>query len=215
LVALDINQIIVSSSSAIIQDIEGLRAARSATMAYYYFDFRDVKKQDRYGLLSSLVSQLSVELDSCYKVLSQLYSDHASGARKPITSKLTKCLKDMLNVPGQGPIYIIIDALNECPDMSGRPSAREEVLELIEELAGLKPSNVHLCISSCLETDIQMALNPLKPLQISLHDESGQKDDIIKYIKSVVYSDMKMRSWRNKDKERVIEILSENGDDKL
>jgi len=37
-------------------------------MAYNYFDFRDVKKQDCYGLLSSLVSQLSAESDSCYNL---------------------------------------------------------------------------------------------------------------------------------------------------
>ena len=36
-----------------------MRAAGLAMMAYYYFDFRDVKKQDRYGLLSSFVSQLA------------------------------------------------------------------------------------------------------------------------------------------------------------
>jgi len=61
--------------SAIIQDIEGMRSAGLATLAYYYFDFRDVKKQDCYGLLSSLLSQLSVESDSCYDLLLQLYSD--------------------------------------------------------------------------------------------------------------------------------------------
>ncbi|KAH9981709.1 hypothetical protein BJV74DRAFT_989335, partial [Russula compacta] len=44
--------------SAIIQDIEDMRKAGLATMAYYYFDFRDVKKQNCYGLLSSLISQL-------------------------------------------------------------------------------------------------------------------------------------------------------------
>jgi hypothetical protein len=32
-----------------------MRAAGLATMAYYYFDFRDVKKQERYGLLSSIL----------------------------------------------------------------------------------------------------------------------------------------------------------------
>ena len=26
-----------------------------------------------------------------------------------------KCLKDMLSLPGQGPIYIIVDGLDECP----------------------------------------------------------------------------------------------------
>ncbi len=45
-------------------------AAGLATMAYYYFDFRDVKKQDSYGLLSSLISQVSTESDSCYNILS-------------------------------------------------------------------------------------------------------------------------------------------------
>jgi len=33
-----------------------MRAAGLATLAYYYFDFRDTKKQVRYGLLSSLLS---------------------------------------------------------------------------------------------------------------------------------------------------------------
>ena len=75
--------------SAIIEEIEDMRVAGLATMAYYYFDFRDTKKQDRYGLLSSILSQLSAELDSCYQVLSQLFSNHAGGTRNPITSALT------------------------------------------------------------------------------------------------------------------------------
>ena len=197
------------SSSAIIQNIEDMRTAGLAAMAYYYFDFRDVRKQDRYGLLSSLVSQLSAELDSCYKVLSQLYSNHRSGMRKPTTGVLTKCLKDMLSLPGQRPVYIIVDAFDECPDVSGKPSAREEVLELIQELVGLNLSNVHLCVASRQEIDIQKALKPLNPLEISLHEESGQKDEIIKYIKSVVHLDRKMRSWKDKDKELVVKVLSE------
>ena len=118
----------------------------------------------------------------------------------------------MLSLPGQGPIYIIVDALDECPDVSGTPSAREEVLELVEELVGLNLSNLHLCVASRPEVDIRKTLEPLEPLQISLHDESGQKDDINEYIKSVVHSDRKMRSWRDEDKQLVIEVLSEKAD---
>ena len=76
-------------SSAIIQELESLRMAGLATMAYYYFDFRDVKKQDRYGLLSSLLSQLSAESDAYYEPLSQLYSSNAGGTRKPTSNALT------------------------------------------------------------------------------------------------------------------------------
>jgi len=186
-----------------------MRAAGLATMAYYYFDFRDVRKQNLYGLLSSLLSQLSAKSDSCSEILSQFRSNHAGN---PTTSALSKCIRDMLSLSGQGQIYIIVDALDECPDMSGMRSAREEVLELVEELVSLKLSNLHLCVASRPEIDIRKTLEPLNPLQISLHDESGQKADIIEYIKAVVHSDRKMRSWRDEDKELVIQVLSEKAD---
>ena len=181
-------------------------------MAYYYFDFRDVKKQDRYGLLSSLVSQLSAELDSCYQMLSRLFSKHAGGTRKPTTSALTQCMKDMLSLPGEGPIYIVVDALDECPNFPGRPSAHEEVLEFIEEVVGLKLPNLHLCVASRREVDIRTVLEPLATLKISVYDESGQKEDIIKYINTVVRSDRSMRRWKEEEKQLVVDTLSGKAD---
>jgi hypothetical protein len=189
-----------------------MHAAGLATLAYYYFDFRDVKKQDCYGLLSSLISHLSVESDSRFNILSQLYSDHGRGIRKPDIDALKKCMTDMLSLPGEAPIYIIVDAIDECPNSSGTPSAREDVLGLIEGLVGMKLSNVHLCAASRPEMDIRMVLEPLTSLKISLHDESGQKEDIIKYIKSVVRSDRNMRRWREEDQTLVIDTLSQNAD---
>jgi hypothetical protein len=198
--------------SAVIQDVEGMHAAGLATMAYYYFDFRDVKKQDCYGLLSSLIFQLSAESDSCYKVLSNLYSDSTRGIRKPTISTLKKCVIDMLSLSGQAPIYIIIDGLDECPNFPGRPSARREVLELIDELVDLKLPHVHLCVASRPEMDIRMVLEPLTSLKISLHDESGQKKDISEYIKYVLRSDWSMRRWKEEDKQLVMDTLSEKAD---
>ena len=195
-----------------IQEIEDKRAAGLAMMAYYYFDFRDVKKQDCYGLLSSLISQLSAESDSCYNILSQLYSANNCGTRTPSVSALKNCMTDMLNLPGQGPIYIIVDALDECPNSSGTPSAREMVLELIEELVELKLPNVHLCVASRSEIDIRMVLEPLTSLKVSLHDEIGQKEDIVRYINSVIYSDRNMRKWNEELKQLVIDVLSDKAD---
>ena len=198
--------------SAIIQNFESFHAAGLAMIMYYYFDFRDVKKQDCYGLLSSLILQLSTESDFCYDILSRFYSDHARGVRKPTISALKECMTDMLSLPGQAPTYIIVDALDECPNSLGTPSAREEVLDLIEELVDLKLPRVHLCVASRPEMDIRMALEPLTPLKISLHDEVGQKEDIIEYIKSVVRSDRSMRRWKEEDKQLAIEVLSEKAD---
>jgi hypothetical protein len=202
----------MSTRSAVIQEIEGKHAAGLATIAYYYFDFREVKKQDCYGLLSSLISQLSVESDSCYNVLSQLYSANNRGTRKPSISALKDCMTDMLSQPGQSPVYIIVDALDECPNSSGIPSAREKVLELIEELVGLQLPNVHLCVASRPEIDIRMVLEPLTSLRISLHDETGQKEDIVRYIKSVIYSDRNMRKWTEENKQLVVDVLSDKAE---
>jgi NACHT domain len=189
-----------------------MHAAGLATMAYYYFDFRDIKKQDCFGLLSSLISQLSVKSDSLCDILSELYSDNIRGMRKPGIDALKKCLEKMLNLSRQSPIYFIVDGLDECPNLSGTPSAREEVLELIEELVDLKLPNLHLCVASRPEMDIRVVLEPLTSLKICLHEESGQKEDIIKYIKSVVYSDRSMRRWKDEDRELVVDTLSDRAD---
>jgi hypothetical protein len=189
-----------------------MHAAGLATLAYYYFDFRDVKKQDCHGLLSSLVLQLSAESDSCYNILSQLYSSNSRGIRKPSIGALKKCMTDMLSLPEQGPIYVIVDALDECPNSLGTPSAREQVLELIEEVVDLKLSNVHLCVASRPEMDIRVVLEPLTCLKICLHDETGQKEDIITYIKSIIHSDRSMRRWKEEDRQLVTDTLCDRAD---
>jgi hypothetical protein len=189
-----------------------MHEAGLATMAYYYFDFRDVKKQDCFGLLSSLISQLAAESDSCYNLLLQLYSDHTRGIEKPYIDSLKKCMVDILSLSGQAPIYIIVDALDESPNSPGNPSAREEVLKLIEELVKSELPNLHLCVASRPEIDIRMVLKPLTSLRISLHDESGQKKDIITYIKSVVRSDKTMQQLGEEHQNLVVDMLSQRVD---
>jgi len=181
-------------------------------VAYYYFDFRDTAKQDVRGLLSSLVVQLCAKSDLCNDILSQLYSKHDAGLRLPDDDALTQCLKDRLELPGQPPIYIIVDALDECPNSSGAPSPRELVLDLLEDLVELHLPNLRICVTSRPEADIQEALGPLVSHSVSLHDEAGQKQDIIDYINSAVQSDRKMRKWRAEDRELVIDALSRRAD---
>ena len=123
-----------------------------------------------------------------------------------------RCLKDMLATMGQAPIYLIVDALDECPNDSGIPSSREKVLKLVKELIGLHHPNLRLCITSRPEFDIHTTLAPLATQQVSLHDESGQKQDIIDYLTSVVRSDERMKRWRDEDKIMVIEKLTEKVD---
>ena len=195
-----------------IQDIMALRDAGRASLAYFYFDFRDVYKQNLCDVLPSLLAQLSARSDACCDKLSQLYSAHDRGVQKPSDSAMAECLKQMLALEGQGHTYLVLDALDECPVTSSIPSPREEVLKLVEDLVGLHLPNLHICVTSRPEPDIQIVLERLTERPVSLHDESGQKQDIINYVSSSVHSDRRMGRWREDDKSLVIKTLSEKAD---
>ena len=201
-------------SSTIIQDIEALCEAGQASMAYFYFDFRNANKQGLHDLIPSLLTQLSVRSSPCCNILSKLYSAHDSGKKQPSDSVLTKCLKDLLTLPDQCPIYLIMDALDESPNTSGFPSPREKVLQLLKDLVDLRLPNLHICVTSRPEFDIQNVIVPLTSSRVSLHDESGQKEDIADYVRSVVYSNSEpiIRRWKKEDKDLVIKMLSERAD---
>jgi hypothetical protein len=204
-------KLILLISSVIIEDIKHLRESRSALIAYYYFDFKDATKRDIRGLLTSLLLQLVDKSHRCWDLLSQLHKWCCDGAEEPSDAALAQCLKNMLDLPGQPPTYFIIDALDECPNNIGTPSAREKVLNFVEDLVDSSHPNLSICITSRPEQDITTILNPLTPLsrRVSLHEEVGQRKDIDSYVRSFVQSDRAMRRWRAEDKELVISVLSE------
>ena len=201
-----------STSCVIIRDIESISNAGSAYLAYFYFDFKDKAKQDSRALLSSLLVQLSEQSDIFCDILFSLYSAHKQGLQQAADGSLLQCLKDMLVAMRSVPIYLIMDALDECPNDLGVPSSREKVLKLVKELVGLQSPNLRLCVTSRPEFDIRSVLKHLATQQISLHDEGGQKQDIIDYVTSVVRSDEKMKRWRDNDRAMVIEKLTAKAD---
>ena len=183
-------------------------------MAYFYFDSWDLNKQTCHDLLRSLVSQFSTRSRRCGDILHHIYKTHDNGVRQPTDDTLKEYLKEMLRLMGQGPIFIILDALDECPEFPGIPSPRNEVLQLVKELVNLHLQGLHVCVSSRPEVDIRAVLEPLASHSISLHDESGQKTDIADYIRSVVNlsPSTAMRAWKAEDKRLVIDSLTKRGD---
>jgi len=199
-------------SSTIIEDLK--RTARSSLMIYFYFDFKDAAKRDIRGLLSSLLIQLSDISDICWSILSDLYTKHRDGSDQPGEAALVQCLKDMLQSVAHTRFYIIVDALDECPNTTGTPSPREKVLNFVEDLVGDQYPNLYLCVTSRPEQDIRTVLDPLSPTscRVSLHEEVGQREDINTYIRSFVDTDRDMRRWRAEEKQLVINTLSERAD---
>ena len=179
-------------------------------LAYFYFTFKDEGKKDSRALLLSLLDQLSDQSDKFRDVLRKLHSEHRDGSKKPNDDALLRCLKDMLTMARSVPVYLVLDALDECPNDSGAlqsQSARGKVLSVVEELVKLGLPNMRLCITSRPEFDIRTIIKPLATQEISLHDEGGQNQDINTYVTFAVQS---VTKWRDDDKKMVIDKLTEN-----
>jgi len=185
-----------------------MRELGLASLAFFYCDFRDDQKRHRRGLLSSFLVQLCQQSDAYYDPFSEFIMAHDHGSQDASDTELAQCLERLLALPGQAPVYIVIDALDECPMMTELPSPREEVLGFVEELSRLQVPNMRICVTSRPETDVELVLNPLAFRSVSLHGENGQVRDIEEYVKFVVGTDPNMQKWRKEDKELVIQVLT-------
>jgi hypothetical protein len=200
------------ASSTIIEEIGTMRKSGLASLAIFSYDFREDQKKDFRGLLSSVLYQLCNQSDSYYDILSTFYSAHSDGVQSPSNDELVRCLKELLGLPGQAPVFLIIDALDESSNASALSSSRAEVLTLLEDLIDSQLPNLQICVTSRPEADIKSVLQPLTFRSISLHDEGGQKEDIENYIKSVVNTNRNMRRWNAEHKQHVTDVLRERAD---
>jgi hypothetical protein len=202
----------VLASSSIIQDIDAMSKYGLASLAFFYCDFNEVQKRGLRGLVSSFLVQFCHQSNAYCDILSSFYLEYAKGSKHPGDDALVKCLKDILRLSGQAPVFLVLDALDECPIASSMPSPREQVLILLEELFDLQIPNLRICVTSRPEIDIKAVLDPLTFRTISLHDEIGQMEDINHYIRSVVNTDRMMRRWKPADKQLVIDMLVNKAD---
>jgi len=183
-----------------------------ASLAIFYYDFREDSKKHVSGLLSSVLFQLFHQSDSYHDILSAFYSTHLNGAQSPGDGKLAQCFMDLLKCPGERPVYLVIDALDECPSTSSLSSPREKLLSFLEDLVEAQLPNLHICVTSRPEVDIEAILKPLAFRSVSLHDESGQREDIMKYIEWTVNTNKNIQNWNPEHKQLVIDVLTEKAD---
>ncbi len=188
-----------------------------ASLAMYYYDFREdeKKKTDLCRLLSSVLFQLCQQSDSYHPILFTFYSKHVThlnDTRAPRADELIRCLIDMLNLPGSRQVYLIVDALDECPSTSSLSSPREELLSLLEDLVEEKLPNLRICVTSRPEVDIKTILEPLAFRSVPLQDATGQQKDIRDYIESIVGTNKNMQNWSSHHKQLVTDVLTRRAD---
>jgi hypothetical protein len=156
-------------------------------VAYFYFDFNDVQKQDAELMLRSLVGQLSQQAGDIPPSLDALFSSCEGGKRRPSLDSLLQVARRMLQQLPQ--VYVMLDALDEC-------AQRSELMEMLETMAGWQLTNVHVIMTSRRERDIESSLGGLVDPQnsVCLQGEAVDKD-IQQYVRQRLSDDKGLNKW--------------------
>lgn len=190
---------LIQISSTIIEHIKEHEEKPGIALAYFYFDFSDTEKQKVSNLLSSLIVQLCNKLVDLPEKLKNLHKKREKD--RPSMQELKVALSWMMS--GLEDVFMVIDALDECP----KNSEREVLLELIGEIKSWSPSNLHLLATSRQEPDIKEALEPLlTSLEIPI-EGSGVGHDIKLHITHQLATDPKLKRWSSDVKSEIENTL--------
>lgn len=202
----------ILGSSSVIHHLETLYCADPYTaVAYFFFSFSDSEKQNTENMLRSLIVQLCGRRPDTPKPLLDLHRFRDINHQPDLESleaALGACAQDFNNV------YLVVDALDECPFANDE---REMLLNVLGRIVGSALSNLHVFCTSRPEPDIKAKLAPLfsrpRTKIIDLLKRREEVDqDIITYIDQKIEQSSKFRSWPLKIKEEVKVTLTEKAD---
>ena len=180
-------------SAGIIKDMQELCVENPAkSLAFFFFDFNDVEKQDPVNMVKSLLSQL---LNRCNGVPDAVRSIHATcenGRRKASQQQLLQVLRETLELlPAP---FVVLDALDECSDW-------DTLFDTVMEMQSWGETTLRVLLTSRKEIMIEEALEDIVPPNNRTCLESHLVDkDIRTYVQERLAKDKSLKRWQ-KDSE--------------
>ncbi|QYT00974.1 hypothetical protein H0G86_008031 [Trichoderma simmonsii] len=184
----------------------------STALAYFYFSFSDIKKQQVNEMLASLIKQVCSNRPG----VSQLHAikrlnDYKTKGQRPDTQTLEAAL--LSSTSGYSAVYIIIDGLDECPLLGGQ---REQLLKSLRRILAAASDNFHTFLTSRKEPDINLRISPLlsSPAKIEidlLNYQQAIDNDIRQYINLTLATD-DFDKWPEEVKEEARQLLIQKAD---
>jgi len=168
---------------------------------YFYFDFKTIAKQEVSACMSSIVAQLCGKVSDLPEYVKQVYKRCNFGKLQGSVGDLEEMLFKLVNKLEQ--VFIIIDALDECP----KNAEREQLLAAICSMKSKSLPNLHVLVTSRREPDIEEVLLPLLtspaiPLQGSRVDM-----DIKIHISRQLETDTRLKKWAEEIKKEIEDTL--------
>ncbi|KAF8532438.1 hypothetical protein JB92DRAFT_2679476, partial [Gautieria morchelliformis] len=183
--------------STIIQELIN----HSLVVAYFYFDYHS-KDIQPHSVLRALIEQLSSKCTSIPDSLEKLFSAYADSRRSPALDELKSTLMSVIGSFKN--VYIVFDALDECP-------SRPEFLKLLEEIHGWNLDHLHLLATSRKEQDIEETLSGLVSHQMFM-DERLVGGDIQVHVSRMLDNDIKFSKCSAEMKETIKMTLMKGAD---
>lgn len=124
----------------------------------------------------------------------------------PSIKELVELLSSIL--PGFDNVYIVIDALDECPKAD---RSRECLMDILVNITSWGKESLHLFLTSRKEIDIGRALGPCASSLDHVWTTSLQPGDIVEDVQTFVGQSLKERSfskWKDSWKSEVKDALS-------
>ncbi|UKZ71720.1 uncharacterized protein TrAtP1_012668 [Trichoderma atroviride] len=186
----------------------------SVAVAYFYFSFSDLKKQERDGMLKSLIKQICCQRPNMPDSVRKL-REYKSQDAQPPTGVLEESLLDAMC--GFAATYIVIDALDECPKFKGeRAELMKSLNRILTTTTAAKTCNLHLFCTSRMELDISIEfrghLSRPEAAEVDLSCcKEEMEQDISQYIDTALLS-ADFNSWPQTIRTEVKEELIKKAD---
>jgi hypothetical protein len=162
-------------------------------------------------MLASLVKQLCSRRPDSPQPIKSL-NEYKEKGQRPDTKTLGAILTTVAR--GFSTVYIIIDALDECPLLDGE---RGRLFSSLRQIMAAAPANVHMFCTSRREADIDSAMGTLlpSPLQVAMIDLTIHRnalDHDIELFIDLTLSSYKYCSWPEIIRAEARESLIERAD---
>ncbi|KAJ5635470.1 uncharacterized protein N7484_008783 [Penicillium longicatenatum] len=158
--------------------------------AYWYFEFGVDWTKSVDALIRSLIRQLS--RPPLAPSVVNLYTRHYVQGSEPDSEEILKVLHDLLSkIPEKGQVYLVFDALDECPN-NGDPNERESLLALLMDLLERHNNKIHILATSRPESDITHQLGGFPSVDLA----ANLAEDVKTFVNVALTKDP-LRDWND------------------
>ncbi|PWY74396.1 hypothetical protein BO70DRAFT_341273 [Aspergillus heteromorphus CBS 117.55] len=174
--------------STIIQDIQNHYSNDlSSIFAYWYFQFSRNETQDVKNMTRAIIRQLVAE--ELPESLVSLWGKNANHNHIPDQAMFLTVLDDVIKSYTGDHIFLILDALDECPDNKVRE--RDLMLRTLKDLINKHGKKIHLLATSRFEEDIRCHLEGSSRIDL----ERQMEDDVKAFVCKAFEKEGRLSKW--------------------